>query len=316
MKTLYISDLNVQIWFKKVFILALMPIEFVSVLFQVQTNLSDLCLEAQQKLPSFLEYVKTTYIESEVFPITLWNHFQTEDEKTNNRVEGDNFQMNDCCGAAHPDMAKAVKLLQGYESKAADKYTNASKKEARVASSRLADHDRDRDFRAARKLYHQKRSTLEQYRDDILNIFGFLPKKKYLETVEDTDESDETNDGNDDDDDGDDDDDHENQDDDHVIIDHLNAASAQIHMDVEEELNAFFGEQIPPIIHQQQQQIPQTSTQLIEQLLDQVFLGQTPSTAELEECRWCHVFYKRRGLKTHQNSCSEKKKQNLIPSSL
>ena len=157
MKTLYISDLNVQIWFKKVFILALMPIEFVSVLFQVQTNLSDLCLEAQQKLPSFIEYVKTTYIESEVFPITLWNHFQTEDEKTNNRVEGDNFQMNDCCGAAHPDMAKAVKLLQGYESKAADKYTNASKKEARVASSRLADHDRDRDFRAARKLYHQKR---------------------------------------------------------------------------------------------------------------------------------------------------------------
>ena len=44
-------------------------------------------------------------------------------------------------------------------------------------------------------------------------------------------------------------------------------------MDVEEELNAFFGEQIPPIIHQQQQQIPQTSTQPIEQLLDQVFLG-------------------------------------------
>ena len=85
--------------------------------------------------------------------------------------------MNDCCGAAHPDISKAVKLLQGYESKAADKYRNASRKEARAAPCRLEDHDRNRDFRKSRQLYHQGRSTIEQYRDDILNIFCFVPKK-------------------------------------------------------------------------------------------------------------------------------------------
>ena len=99
-----------------------MPIEFVPSLFQIQRNVTELCLEAQQKLPSFIEYFSSTYMESNVFPISVWNHFKTEDERTNNRLEGDNFGMNDCCGAAHPDMDKAVKLLQLYESKAEDKY--------------------------------------------------------------------------------------------------------------------------------------------------------------------------------------------------
>ena len=146
LKTLYINDVSIQIFFKKVFTLSLMPIDFVPLLFENLRNLTEFSQKAKLKLPGFIDYVYTTYISSETFTIQTWNHFKTEDELTNNRVEGDNFQMNNCCGAAHPDISKAVKLLQGYESKAADKYRNGSREDARAAMCRIEDHDRNRDF--------------------------------------------------------------------------------------------------------------------------------------------------------------------------
>ena len=50
-------------------------------------------------------------------------------------------------------------------------------------------------FRAARNLYRQKRSTIDQYMEDILDIFKFVSKAKYLAPQVDTDESDDTDNG-------------------------------------------------------------------------------------------------------------------------
>ena len=75
---------------KSVHMPTLMPIEFVPVLFETLKNLNELCQEAQEKLPSFIKYVSSTYIQSETYPLALWNHFKTDDELTNNRVESEN----------------------------------------------------------------------------------------------------------------------------------------------------------------------------------------------------------------------------------
>ena len=129
-------------------------------------------------------------------------------------------------------MDKAVKLLQLYESKAEDKYRNASRKEAKPANARLEDRDRDRDFRNARKLYHQKRSSLEQYHGDVLNVFSFKPKAKYIQNVVDTDDSDVSDGGvssSDDD----------NNDEHNQVVE---SVPNRIHREIEEELDAFFSD--------------------------------------------------------------------------
>ena len=65
-------------------------------------------------------------------------------------------------------------------------YENASKSNAIKYNSRIEDHDRDRDFRRAREQYRKGRSTVEQYISDILDIFRFEPKRKYVEELVDT----------------------------------------------------------------------------------------------------------------------------------
>ena len=52
----------------------------------------------------------------------MWNHLDNHDERTNNRVEGDKNKMKHFCGAADPNIDKAVSLLQMYELDARDKY--------------------------------------------------------------------------------------------------------------------------------------------------------------------------------------------------
>jgi hypothetical protein len=80
-----------------------------------------------------------------------------------------------------------------YELRSRVMYSNASKINAvpNVLVSR-DDWQHDLEFRRARKLYLQGRSTIEQYLEDILDIFRFEPKKKFLEKLVDTDLSDST----------------------------------------------------------------------------------------------------------------------------
>ena len=42
----------------------------------------------------------------------MWNHWDNNDERTNNRVEGDNLKMKQYCGAADPKIDNASKRLR------------------------------------------------------------------------------------------------------------------------------------------------------------------------------------------------------------
>ncbi|CAF0977591.1 unnamed protein product, partial [Brachionus calyciflorus] len=61
------------------------------------------------------------------FTVRMWNHFDNSYKRTNNRVEGDNNKMKRYCGGANPNIDKAVRLLQQYESASSDNYKNAKK---------------------------------------------------------------------------------------------------------------------------------------------------------------------------------------------
>ena len=61
----------------------------------------------------------------------MWIHLDNHEERSNNRVDGDNFKMK-IFGAADPQIDKAFGLLRQYEKTARDKYLNAKKQNARA----------------------------------------------------------------------------------------------------------------------------------------------------------------------------------------
>ena len=64
---------------------------------------------------SFLDYFVSTYFEGK-FPLQLWNHFDTIGEpRTNNHLEGYNLKLKKAVFVAHPDIFKAISILQDQE---------------------------------------------------------------------------------------------------------------------------------------------------------------------------------------------------------
>ena len=97
--------------------------------------------------------------------MSMWNHFDNHEERTNNRVEGDNNKMKLFCGGSDPKMDKAVGLLQQYEVTACDKYNNAKKENSKALPQRADVAIREANFRQARKFFRDgKLSTVLQYK--------------------------------------------------------------------------------------------------------------------------------------------------------
>lgn len=44
----------------------------------------------------------------------MWNHYDNNGDRTNNHLEGYNLMMKKFCGAANPNIDKAVDLLRTY----------------------------------------------------------------------------------------------------------------------------------------------------------------------------------------------------------
>ena len=116
------------------------------------------------------------------FPLIMWNHYDNHDERTNNRVEGDNNRMKKFCGAADPNIDKAVSLLKQYETTAKDKYNNAKKETARAPAQALDVATRDTNFRQARRFHREGIISLVDYFKQINNLYKFEPKKSMLKS--------------------------------------------------------------------------------------------------------------------------------------
>ncbi len=133
LKTEYLENEILKNWFKKVFCLSLIPIQSVDdECIKLENELLwDIALKYEiiglNKADRFWQYFINNFFEGS-FPLSMWNQFDNENERTNNRVEGDNLKMKKFCGASNPNIDKAVRLLQQYEATSTDKYNNAKKK--------------------------------------------------------------------------------------------------------------------------------------------------------------------------------------------
>jgi hypothetical protein len=153
-------------------------------------NLEHSCLKFDRAV-KFWKYFTATFLQGS-FPLQMWNHFDSKHERTNNRVEEDNYKMKVFCGAADPNIDKAVGLLQQFEAAASDKYINAKKSTAKAQAQDPDIVRRDESFKLLRNLLRNGRLDLEAYKSEVLDLHKFEAKKKYYEELEDTDESDDT----------------------------------------------------------------------------------------------------------------------------
>jgi hypothetical protein len=71
-----------------------------------------------------------------------------------------------------------------------DKYENGKKENARAPAQKPEDIVKEERFRQARRFLRDGKITHSVYKQEILEMHQFLPKKKYIEELEDTDESD------------------------------------------------------------------------------------------------------------------------------
>ena len=93
-------------------------------------------------------------------------------------VEGDNNRMKLFCCAANPNIDKAVRLLQQYESTSSDKYNNAKKISAKPPHMKPEQLKRNTNLKQLKDLLNEGSITLKVYLDRIIDIHKFEPKKE------------------------------------------------------------------------------------------------------------------------------------------
>ena len=115
-------------------------------------------------------------------------HYDNDDDRSN--VEGYNLMMEKLCGAANQNIDKAFDLLRTYEASARDKYLNAKKSTARAPLKAIELSTKETNFIQVRYFHRQSMITFVNYLSQIINLYAFVPKKKYVEDLEDTSDSD------------------------------------------------------------------------------------------------------------------------------
>ena len=107
--------------------------------------------------------------------MALWNHFNTIDKpRTNNNVEGYNRKLGNHCGAAHPNIYKAVDIFQKEEVQSYEKYKSAERG-CKAPYRRLLDIDRERTLlRLVKQLkVVQSMLTLDNFVTCVLEEYTF-----------------------------------------------------------------------------------------------------------------------------------------------
>jgi hypothetical protein len=91
LKTAYLENVDIQVWFKSIFFLALIPPGNVEQQFFILVNQLHYVLKPKHiilrsKGPEFVDYFKKNYLNQDArFPISMWNHWDNHDDGTNNR---------------------------------------------------------------------------------------------------------------------------------------------------------------------------------------------------------------------------------------
>ncbi|CAF1079513.1 unnamed protein product, partial [Brachionus calyciflorus] len=94
-KTDYEENKEFNCWFRRIFSLAIIPINQIDTQSQIILDTQPVFEEENKakNLEKFLDYLVDNYFEGR-FPIELWNHFDSEGPRTNNNLEAYNNKLN------------------------------------------------------------------------------------------------------------------------------------------------------------------------------------------------------------------------------
>jgi hypothetical protein len=139
-KTLYEEE-HIKMWFKRFVALPLVPTILVTDLYQELRKQRDDFFEESEPEYSmsvkFLDYVYNNWINEPLFPISMWNHFETKNKpRTNNHVEGYNNALNKLL-KSHPNIYKFIEEIANEESTQHIRF-------CRLKNGRLQERHRDR----------------------------------------------------------------------------------------------------------------------------------------------------------------------------
>ena len=73
------------------------------------------------RMDEFILYFERTWL-SRIYPIELWNHYDTEGPRTNNHVEGDNAALNRFVNVDSPNIYDLILAMKDFETSVAVKY--------------------------------------------------------------------------------------------------------------------------------------------------------------------------------------------------
>jgi hypothetical protein len=73
------------------------------------------------RIDEFILYFERTWLSS-IYPIELWNHYDTEGPRTNNHVEGDNAALNHFVNVDSPNIYDLILAMKDIETSVAVKY--------------------------------------------------------------------------------------------------------------------------------------------------------------------------------------------------
>ena len=119
LKRQYKEDDELKLWVKKVIALALIPPSEIPDAF---VRLSEEEIVDNYELGEFLDYITINYVDDPLFPIEYWNHWDNEDDRTNNKVEGYNHKLNNFLNT-HPNIWKFIMKIKSEETTSNLAYT-------------------------------------------------------------------------------------------------------------------------------------------------------------------------------------------------
>lgn len=173
----YAENSNVNVWFRKLFCMSVIPIENIDDEFKNLVNSTPSFPEEvkNRKLNDFVDYFVNTYFEGS-YPISLWNHFETEGPRTNNSLEAYNNKLKLHIGVAHPNIYKSIEFFQKQETVSYLKYQNAIANKPPPRRKKL-DIGKDNELHIYKKMLREGDINLTGYLRHILHLFSFRLNK-------------------------------------------------------------------------------------------------------------------------------------------
>ena len=161
--------------------MALIPQDKVTDVFCTLSEYMDTMLKDKyNNIDKFADYVTENYIETDTFPIEIWNHYDS-DKRTNNDLEGYNSKLSKFL-KKHPNIWIFIKKIREEESNSALSYIRILNGTFQKRGRNCVDTSRDLEILKQKCDLLSHKIDINSYLKNVANtLHSFKKPMKYLE---------------------------------------------------------------------------------------------------------------------------------------